>query len=99
MQYPVIIHQPAPASCQVMPADSLPALRIDCIRSINLIVLHCTASRCNRPLTPAQLEAEHRRRGFAGCGYHFYITTDGRIHPMRPLDRIGAHAQIGRAHV
>lgn len=93
MQYPVIIHQPAPASCQVMPADSLPALRIDCIRSINLIVLHCTASRCNRPLTPAQLEAEHRRRGFAGCGYHFYITTDGRIHPMRPLDRIGAHAR------
>lgn len=93
MQYPIIIHQPVPAPCQVMPADSLPALRLDCIRSINLIVIHCTASRCDRRLTPDDLEAEHRRRFSGGCGYHFYIIREGIIMPMRPLDRVGAHVR------
>ena len=86
-----IIRPPVPAAVSCMPADSIPMLRLDCIRSINLIVVHCTASRCDRRLTPDDLEAEHRRRNFNGCGYHFFITREGIIFPMRPLDRVGAH--------
>lgn len=63
------------------------------MRKITLIVVHCTASRCTGTLTPAALDAEHRRRGFTGCGYHYYITRDGEIHPMRDVEKIGAHAK------
>lgn len=61
------------------------------MRKITALVVHCTASRCTSTLTPAALDAEHRRRGFDGCGYHYYITKDGTIHPMRPEERAGAH--------
>lgn len=63
------------------------------MRKITLIVVHCTASRCTSTLTSAALDAEHRRRGFAGCGYHYYITRDGEIYPMRDITLIGAHAK------
>lgn len=62
-------------------------------RPITLIVVHCTASRCTSNLTPAALEAMHKQQGFAECGYHYYITKDGRIHHMRDITRIGAHAK------
>ena len=93
-----IIRQPIPAAVGVMPADSLPTLRLDCIRCIDLIVVHCTASRCNHRLVPDELEAEHRRRFSGGCGYHFYITREGIIFPMRRLDRVGAHVRGFNAH-
>ena len=67
-------------------------------RTINLIVIHCTASRCTSTLTPEALAAEHRRRGFNGCGYHFYITRNGEIHRGRPLEKIGAHCQNHNRH-
>lgn len=93
MPQTIIISQPVPAVLCAMPADSMPTLRLDCIRSINLIVIHCTASRCDRRLTPDELEREHRQRFSGGCGYHFYITREGIIFPMRPLDRVGAHVR------
>lgn len=61
-------------------------------REIKLIVIHCSATRCNVPFTPAQLEKAHRARGFSGIGYHFYVTRDGRVYHTRPLHRVGAHA-------
>ena len=63
------------------------------MRKITLIVVHCTASRCTSTLTPAALDAEHGRRGFTGCGYHYYVTRDGEIHPMRDVAKIGANAK------
>lgn len=61
-------------------------------REIKWIVVHCSATRCDVPFTPAQLEAAHRARGFRGTGYHFYVTRDGRVHHTRPIGEIGAHA-------
>lgn len=63
------------------------------MRKINLVVIHCSATRADRTLTPDDLELTHRRRGFKGTGYHFYITKDGKIHTTRSLERIGAHAK------
>lgn len=93
MPQTVLIPQPIPAAISVLPAGGLPQLRLDSPRSINLLVIHCTASRCDRRLSPEALDRIHRQRGFTGCGYHFYITLDGIISPMRPLDRIGAHVR------
>lgn len=67
-------------------------------REIKLIVIHCSATRCNVPFTPAQLEAAHRARGFRGIGYHFYITRDGRTFHTRPLYMPGAHAKGFNLH-
>lgn len=63
------------------------------MRKIDLIVIHCSATREDRSLTPDDLETQHRRRGFNGIGYHYYIRKDGRVHLTRPLERIGAHAK------
>lgn len=63
------------------------------MRPINLIVIHCTASRIDRTLSPNSLDAMHRRNGWTCCGYHYYITRDGTVHHMRPLDLPGAHAR------
>ena len=43
-------------------------------RRIDLIVIHCSATRVNKNFTVEQLEACHKARGFKGIGYHFYIT-------------------------
>lgn len=63
------------------------------MRKITLLVVHCTATCCTSNLTPEALEASHRRRGFARCGYHYYIRRNGAVVPMRPVEQIGAHAK------
>lgn len=67
-------------------------------REIKMIVIHCSATRCNVPFTPAQLEAAHVARGFRGTGYHFYITRDGALHHTRPIEQTGAHAKGFNLH-
>mgnify|MGYP002689936874 CR=1 FL=1 len=61
-------------------------------REVNLLVVHCTATRCNKDFPMSTLRASHKARGFADIGYHFYITRDGETHPCRPVHQIGAHA-------
>ncbi|WP_330941554.1 N-acetylmuramoyl-L-alanine amidase [Bacteroides sp. MSB163] len=68
------------------------------MRSINLIVVHCSATRANRALTTEELETIHRRRGFRGIGYHYYIRWDGSVVNTRPLELVGAHAKGHNAH-
>jgi len=63
------------------------------MRKIDLIVIHCSATREDRSLTPDDLETLHRRRGFNSTGYHYYIRKDGTVHLTRPIDRIGAHVR------
>ena len=46
------------------------------MRKIDLIVIHCSATRCNQDFPVEALEACHRERGFNGIGYHYYITRD-----------------------
>ena len=47
------------------------------MRFINLIVIHCSATRCDRSYTEHDLTTDHLRRGFSGAGYHFYIRKNG----------------------
>ena len=68
------------------------------MRKIDMIVIHCSATRADAPLSPRQLEEMHRQRGFDGCGYHYYVRRDGEICTMRPVDRPGAHAKGYNQH-
>ncbi len=63
------------------------------MRKIDLIVIHCSATRADRSLTPDDLKLNIGRRGFNGTGYHYYIRKDGTVHLTRPIERIGAHVK------
>ena len=60
-------------------------------RKINLIVIHCSATRVDKDYTPEQLERDHKARGFNSAGYNYYIRKSGEIVSMRPLELIPAH--------
>jgi N-acetylmuramoyl-L-alanine amidase len=63
------------------------------MRHIDLIVIHCSATREDRTYSEHDLATDHRRRGFKGAGYHFYVRKDGKIVTTRPLEQVGAHAR------
>lgn len=52
-------------------------------RKIDLIVVHCSATRINQDFPVEALEACHKARGFHSIGYHYYITKDGVVYPSR----------------
>ena len=61
-------------------------------REVTLLVVHCSATRCDRHFSVEALRRSHLARGFADIGYHFYMTRDGEVHICRPVHQIGAHA-------
>ena len=63
------------------------------MREINLIVIHCSATRPDRDVTAQDINAAHKVRGFSSWGYHYYIRKSGKVEPMRNLDEVGAHAR------
>ena len=69
-----------------------------CRRTINLIVVHCSATRVNQNFSIEDLETCHKARGFAEIGYHYYITKDGTLYPGRHEDKVGAHARHYNQH-
>ena len=68
------------------------------MRRIDLIIIHCTASRPSQSISLEQLDKMHKARGWKCCGYHYYITRDGQLHFGRPEEMVGAHARHYNAH-
>ena len=68
------------------------------MRRIDLIIIHCTASRPDQHISLDQLDKMHQARGWKCCGYHYYITRDGQLHFGRPEEMVGAHARHYNAH-
>ena len=67
------------------------------MRKIDLIVVHCSATRCNRQYTVIQLIRDHDQR-FGFTGYHYYITRDGTTYQTRHEQLVGAHAKGFNSH-
>lgn len=77
------------------------------MRSIDLIVIHCSATPNGVWISPEQIDRWHAERGFRRqpaavvahrptlphIGYHWVITVDGTAWPCRGLDEVGAHAR------
>lgn len=68
------------------------------MRKINYIVVHCSATREDRPYGVEALRKDHLGRGFRGIGYHYYIGRDGTVTNTRPLALAGAHVKGYNAH-
>ena len=62
------------------------------MRTITLIVVHCSAVKPDQTSSVAQIDTWHRERGYhLGVGYHYVIRRNGEIEPGRPEWMVGAH--------
>ncbi|MBQ7425732.1 MAG: N-acetylmuramoyl-L-alanine amidase [Prevotella sp.] len=69
------------------------------MRTITLIIIHCSAVRPDQMSSAAQIDSWHRQRGWKlGIGYHYVIRRDGTIEPGRPEWMVGAHCKNHNAH-
>ena len=69
------------------------------MRTITLIVVHCSAVRPDQMSSAEEIEKWHKRRGFKRIGYHYVIRRDGTIETGRPEWMIGAHCHVaGQNH-
>ena len=67
------------------------------MRKIDLIVIHCSAIRCDRRFSVEDLIACHNAR-FGFTGYHYYVTRDGQLYQTRHENLVGAHARHYNQH-
>ena len=67
------------------------------MRTINLIVIHCSATEEGKEYSVEEITKWHQARGFSTIGYHFLIHSDGSIdgeaEGCRSIMQIGAHAK------
>lgn len=62
------------------------------MRTINRIIIHCTATPEGRHIDVATLRKWHvKDRGWKDIGYHYVIYLDGSVHEGRPVALSGAH--------
>lgn len=72
-------------------------------RSIDLILVHCTATAEGKDYTVEQIREWHtapkpKGNGWSDIGYHYVIYRDGSIHEGRDVDVSGAHCEGHNAH-
>ena len=63
------------------------------MRTINKVIVHCTATPEHRHTTVDDVRRWHLDRGWSDIGYHYLIYLDGTVHEGRPIERIGAHTK------
>jgi hypothetical protein len=64
------------------------------MRSINEIIVHCSATREGQHIPVETIKKWHTEgRGWTDIGYHFYIELDGTIKKGRDIDKTGAHCK------
>lgn len=61
------------------------------MRSITLIVIHCSAVGPEQESSAADIDSWHRANGWQGIGYHFVVRRDGSVELGRPIEVVGAH--------
>ena len=70
------------------------------MRTITLIVIHCSSVRPDQTSSAAQIDTWHRKDNHwkFGIGYHYVVRRDGEIEPGRPEWMVGAHCVNHNAH-
>lgn len=63
------------------------------MRKIELIVIHCSATKEGEDYDVSDIRTWHLRRGFRDVGYHFVIKLDGTLQKGRYIKDTGAHAK------
>lgn len=68
------------------------------MRTITLIIVHCSANKADSVLRMADIDRYHRSLGWKGCGYHYVIPTDGTVETGRDEAEVGAHCKNHNSH-
>ncbi|MBR1449131.1 MAG: N-acetylmuramoyl-L-alanine amidase, partial [Prevotella sp.] len=68
------------------------------MRTITLIVVHCSAVRPDQRSSAKDIDGWHRQKGWNGIGYHYVIRRSGQIEPGRPEATVGAHCVNHNSH-
>lgn len=68
------------------------------MRTITLIIIHCSAVIPSQTSSAAQIDTWHKARGWSGIGYHYVIRRDGTIENGRPEHKVGAHCTNHNKH-
>ena len=64
------------------------------MRSINEIIIHCSATREGQDISVDTIKKWHvEGRGWSDIGYHFYIDRNGIIQKGRAINLQGAHTK------
>lgn len=63
------------------------------MKTIDAIVIHCSASRAGQDLRASDIDKMHREQGYKMIGYNYVIDLDGTIEKGRPLTMDGAHCK------
>lgn len=62
------------------------------LKSVRYIVVHCTATRCNKPFSVEKL-INCGVAKYGQCSYHYYVRLDGTVVPLLPESVQGVHAR------
>ena len=68
------------------------------MRSITLIVIHCSAVLPGQQSSAADIDQWHKANGWKGIGYHFVVRRDGSVEAGRPIEQAGAHVRNHNRH-
>jgi len=68
------------------------------MRTITLIIIHCSAVRPGQRSSADDIDRWHRARGWKGIGYHFVVRRDGTVEPGRPVSQVGSHCKGHNRH-
>jgi N-acetylmuramoyl-L-alanine amidase len=67
-------------------------------RTINEIIVHCTATPEYRDCTVLDIRRWHLQQGWSDIGYHYVIYRNGQVHEGRDVDIVGAHCAGHNLH-
>lgn len=63
------------------------------MRAIDLLVVHCSASRAEQDIGAAEIKKWHLGQGWKDIGYHWVIRRSGVVEAGRPEATAGSHVQ------
>lgn len=68
------------------------------MRTIDKIIVHCSATKEGKKFTANDITRWHKERGFTTIGYHYVVLLDGMIQQGRAESIMGAHCSGQNAH-
>ncbi len=61
------------------------------MRTIDRIIIHCSATKPGQKCDAKVIDRWHREKGYKMIGYHYVILPDGTVEKGRPESMVGAH--------
>ena len=68
------------------------------MRSISLLIIHCSAVRPGQQSSAKDIDLWHRQRGWRMIGYHYVVRRNGTVEKGRTEETTGAHCVGHNAH-